>query len=190
MYTGARNNLQFTGEDFFADKDVCSIVLEVPNSALGTEAAWAMGSHAGSALAASWVQAIAARCPRRLSSLPATKEMPISLANRRTMPVSSPCSRTRWNIRADIRRRKRGGSQGHYCRRSCPTIRPGRASFPGNGRAFTDDVVDAFSGDPHKREGNEGWGGAPRRSARRVPLYGAAPQCPLTLPNLPQHPRC
>ncbi len=32
---GALNNLQFTGEDGFADKDVCSIVLEIPNSALG-----------------------------------------------------------------------------------------------------------------------------------------------------------
>ena len=32
---GALNNLQFTGNDFFFDKDVCSIVLEVPNSALG-----------------------------------------------------------------------------------------------------------------------------------------------------------
>ncbi len=32
---GAKNNFQFTGDDFFADKDVCSIVLEVPNSALG-----------------------------------------------------------------------------------------------------------------------------------------------------------
>src|ERR1700722_14878341 len=32
---GAINNLQFTGDDFFADKNVCSIVLEVPNSALG-----------------------------------------------------------------------------------------------------------------------------------------------------------
>src|SRR5436305_9055494 len=31
---GARNGLQFTGDDFFADKDVCSIVLEVPNSTL------------------------------------------------------------------------------------------------------------------------------------------------------------
>jgi hypothetical protein len=29
------NGLQFTGDDFFADKNVCSIVLEVPNSALG-----------------------------------------------------------------------------------------------------------------------------------------------------------
>jgi hypothetical protein len=34
---GAKNNLQFTGDDFFADKDVCSIVLEVPNSALATK---------------------------------------------------------------------------------------------------------------------------------------------------------
>jgi hypothetical protein len=33
---GALNNLQFTGDDFFAEKDVCSIVLEVPNSALGS----------------------------------------------------------------------------------------------------------------------------------------------------------
>jgi hypothetical protein len=34
---GALNDLQFTGDDFFADKDVCSIVLEVPNSVLGPE---------------------------------------------------------------------------------------------------------------------------------------------------------
>ena len=32
---GALNNLQFTGDDFFTDKDICSIVLELPNSALG-----------------------------------------------------------------------------------------------------------------------------------------------------------
>src|SRR5258707_5387609 len=31
---GAKNNLQFTGDDFFADKDVCSIVLEGPTPAL------------------------------------------------------------------------------------------------------------------------------------------------------------
>jgi hypothetical protein len=33
--TGALNDLQFTGDDFFADRDVCSIVLELPNSDLG-----------------------------------------------------------------------------------------------------------------------------------------------------------
>jgi hypothetical protein len=30
---GAKNNFQFTSDDFFGDKDVCSIVLEVPNPA-------------------------------------------------------------------------------------------------------------------------------------------------------------
>src|ERR1700741_5154170 len=34
---GAKNNFQFTSDDFFADKDVCSIALEVPNSALGAK---------------------------------------------------------------------------------------------------------------------------------------------------------
>src|SRR5260370_8570708 len=34
---GAKNNFQFTSDDFFADKDVCSIVLEVPNFALGAK---------------------------------------------------------------------------------------------------------------------------------------------------------
>jgi hypothetical protein len=33
---GFFNNMQFTGDDLFTDKDVCSIVLELPNSALGS----------------------------------------------------------------------------------------------------------------------------------------------------------
>lgn len=32
---GALNEFQFTGDDFFADADVCSIVLELPNGELG-----------------------------------------------------------------------------------------------------------------------------------------------------------
>src|SRR4051794_33510095 len=32
---GTLNNFQFTGDDFFIDKDICSIVLELPNSILG-----------------------------------------------------------------------------------------------------------------------------------------------------------
>src|SRR6202040_2465502 len=34
---GAVNNLQFTGQDFFAGANVCAIVLEVPNAGLGAE---------------------------------------------------------------------------------------------------------------------------------------------------------
>ena len=33
---GLFNNMQFTGDDFFTDKNVCSIVIELPNSALGS----------------------------------------------------------------------------------------------------------------------------------------------------------
>jgi hypothetical protein len=33
---GNFNHMQFTGDDFFKDKNVCSIVLELPNSELGT----------------------------------------------------------------------------------------------------------------------------------------------------------
>ena len=32
---GAFNNFKWTGKDFFGDKDICSMALEVPNSALG-----------------------------------------------------------------------------------------------------------------------------------------------------------
>src|SRR5438552_18210294 len=53
---GAKNNLQFTGDDFFADKDVCSIVLEVPNSALGAKEVrlWARTLTPGDG--GSWIQ--------------------------------------------------------------------------------------------------------------------------------------
>jgi Domain of unknown function (DUF4331) len=44
---GALNDLQFTGDDFFIDKDVCSIVLEMPNSAPWTQTSRPMGAHAG-----------------------------------------------------------------------------------------------------------------------------------------------
>src|SRR4029077_11561675 len=33
---GLFNKMQFTGDDFFADKNVCSIVHELPNSGLGS----------------------------------------------------------------------------------------------------------------------------------------------------------
>src|SRR5712671_6118564 len=53
---GAKNNFQFTSDDFFADKDVCSIVLEVPNSALGAKEArlWARTLTPGDG--GGWVQ--------------------------------------------------------------------------------------------------------------------------------------
>ena len=127
---GALNNLQFTGDDFFADKDVCSIVLEVPNSVLGPKGL-ACGPARWMVRAASGSRRIAVRGRHKLSSLPVRREMPTSPVSRRTMPVSSPSSRTRWSTRVAMRRRKQGGWRGHCCRTSCPTTprarRPSRA---------------------------------------------------------------
>jgi hypothetical protein len=44
---GALNDLQFTGDDFFIDKDVCSIVLENSQLCAWTQTSWPMGAHAG-----------------------------------------------------------------------------------------------------------------------------------------------
>ena len=54
---GALNNLKFTGKDFFADKDICSIVLEVPNAVLGLKGVGLWARTLISAGGGSWVQA-------------------------------------------------------------------------------------------------------------------------------------
>jgi Domain of unknown function (DUF4331) len=66
---GALNNFQFTGKDFFIDKDVCSIMLEVPNSALGSKAVtlWARTLNGASG---SWVQADRGARPSQSVFLP------------------------------------------------------------------------------------------------------------------------
>ncbi len=90
---GAKNNLQFTGDDFFADKDVCSIVLEVPNSALGQER-FACGRarlrKVISAARSKW----SAEPGLHKRSYWSRREMPTSRVNPRTMGASSPASPT------------------------------------------------------------------------------------------------
>src|SRR3989449_7805089 len=56
---GALNNLQFTGDDFFADQDVCSIVLELPHSALGPKAVglWHRTLVPADGAGGGWIQA-------------------------------------------------------------------------------------------------------------------------------------
>jgi hypothetical protein len=55
---GVLNNFQFTGADFFADKDICSIVLEVFNSALGPKEVglWARTLIPADGAPGRWVQ--------------------------------------------------------------------------------------------------------------------------------------
>ena len=53
---GALNDLPFTGDDFFADKDVCSIALEIPNGELGDPEVGLWHRTLVPAMARSWVQ--------------------------------------------------------------------------------------------------------------------------------------
>jgi hypothetical protein len=142
---GALNNLQFTGDDFFADKDVCSIVLEVPNSALSPKK---MGLWVRTLDGASgkWVQADRGARPNQTPFLAGEQNAAYLAAepadDARFVPVFAhalehtggytPAEATRvaGTLLPDVL---------HYD----PT-RP--ASYPDNGRALTDDVVDFFLG--------------------------------------------
>src|SRR5262245_35584742 len=56
---GALNNFQFVGQDFFADKDICGLVLEVPNAVLGPReiGLWARTLISADGTGGSWMQA-------------------------------------------------------------------------------------------------------------------------------------
>jgi hypothetical protein len=140
---GALNNLQFTGDDFFGDADVCSIVLEVPNSAVGTKklGLWARTLDGASG---KWVQADRGARPNQTPFLAGEQNAAYLAAepagDARFVPVFAhalehtggytPAEATRvaGTLLPDVL---------HYD----PTL---PAAFPNNGRALTDDVVDFF----------------------------------------------
>jgi hypothetical protein len=125
---GARNDLQFTGEDFFADKDVCSIVLEVPNSALAPRR---LGLWARTVVSTGdkWVQVDRGALPAQAVFLVGTK--------RDAYLAGEPADDARFvgefahalEHAVDMRRMRRDGSQRRSCQRSCPMIRLGLRPF-------------------------------------------------------------
>jgi len=140
---GALNNLQFTGDDFFADKDVCSIVLEVPNSILGPERVglWARtldGAGGG------WIQA-------DRGALPAQAVFLVG-AERHAYLTGEPANDARFVPVFAHELRHAGGYTPTESRRVARTLLPDMlsydprrpASFPTNGRTITDDAADAF----------------------------------------------
>src|SRR5437016_10774551 len=87
---GFFNKMQFTGDDFFSDKNVCSIVLEVPNSALGTNVVglWARTLDNTREV---WIQAgVECRCKR--FSFPENRGRHTSTGTRRMMIASLPAT--------------------------------------------------------------------------------------------------
>jgi hypothetical protein len=140
---GALNNLQFTGNDFFADKDVCSIAIELPNSALGAGKVglWArtLANEGGK-----WVQADRGARPQQTPFLSGEANAAYLAAepagDARFVPVFAHALE------------HAGGYTPEDAKRVAGTLLPDilfydprrAASFPNNGRSLTDDVVDFF----------------------------------------------
>jgi hypothetical protein len=140
---GAKNNLQFTGDDFFADKDVCSIALEVPNSALGTKELrlWARTLVLGDG--GDWVQVERGARPAQAVILVEEKDAYLA---------GEPADDDRFLAAFAHALEHTGGYTPAEAKRVAGTLLPDvlpydptrPASFPDNGRTLTDDAFDSF----------------------------------------------
>ena len=141
--TGAVNNLQFTGQDFFADKDICSIVLEAPNAALGSGelCIWARTLDGrGGAL----VQVERGALPSQAVFLPGDSRAAYMAAepagDAQFIPAFAHSLEHSGGYAPEDAKRAAAGLLPDVMR-----FRPGQpASYPSNGRALADDVVDQF----------------------------------------------
>lgn len=146
---GALNNLQFTGDDFFADMDVCSIVLEVPNSDLGRRKVglWQRTLIPANGTSGGWVQAERGARPLQLFLV-----LGLSPAERDAYLAGEPAGDDRFVAAFSHALEHTGGYTTKEAERVARTMLPEilsydpmrPASFPDNGRTLTDDAVDAF----------------------------------------------
>ena len=140
---GAKNNLQFTGDDFFADKDVCSIVLEVPNSALGAREVRLWARTLVPDDSGGWIQV--ERGARPAQAVILVEERDAYLAG-------EPADDERFAAGFAHALEHTGGYTPAEAKRVAGTLLPDvlsydtarPACFPDNGRALTDDAFDAF----------------------------------------------
>jgi len=140
---GALNNLQFTGEDFFTGKDVCSIVLEVPNSVLGS-GKLGLWHRTVDGASGNWVQADRGAL--------ASQSVFLSGDEKAAYQAGQPADDARFiNVFAHSLEHT-GGYTPEAAKRAAgillPDILPydpGKpAAYPTNGRTLTDDAIDVF----------------------------------------------
>jgi hypothetical protein len=146
---GAINDLRFTGNDFFADKDVCSIVLEVPNSTLPPKplGLWHRTLVSSNGSGQGWVQVERGARPLQLFLVLglSSEEIDAYLTGEPTndkgfIPAFAHALEHTGNY----------GSEQAMCiaKDMLPELLPydptRPASFPTNGRTLTDDAVDSF----------------------------------------------
>src|SRR4051794_16198797 len=140
---GALNNLQFTGHDFFTEKDVCSIVLEVPNTALAPKAV-GLWHRTLDGTSGTWVQADRGALPSQ--SIFLTGEQ------KGAYLAAEPADDARFVGIFAHSLEHTGGYSAQDARRVAETLLPDillynpglPASYPANGRALSDDVMDVF----------------------------------------------
>jgi hypothetical protein len=140
---GALNDLRLTGDDFFIDKDVCSIVLEMPNSALGPKPVglWARTLDGSGGV---WVQADRGALPAQAVFLVGSE--------REAYLAGEPANDAHFIAVFAHALEHAGGYAPEDARRVARTLLPDvlsydptrPASFPSNGRTLTDDAADAF----------------------------------------------
>src|SRR5262249_30807598 len=143
---GTKNNLRFTGDDFFADKDVCSIALEVPNSALGPMKVrlWARTMVSEPGGGGGWVQVDRGALPAQANVLTGEQQGAY-------LP-GAPADDARFVDVFAHSLEHTGGYSPQEARRVARTLLPdvlsydpsGTASFPVNGRTLSEDVFDSF----------------------------------------------
>jgi hypothetical protein len=139
---GALNDLKFTGNDFFADKDICSIVLEVPNSQLGDAVSMWCRTLDGSS--GKLVQADRGARPQQTPFLSGEQNAAYLAAE--------PVDDARFIAHFAHSLEHTGGYSPEEAKRAAATLLPDvmhydpkrPASFPNNGRALIDDVVAVF----------------------------------------------
>jgi hypothetical protein len=140
---GALNNLQFTGDDFFAEADVCRIALEVPNSALGNKKN-GLWHRTVDGAGGKWVQADRGALPSQSIFLTGDKKA--------AYLAGEPKDDARYvPVFAHSLEHTGGDTPAEATRVAATPLRDiliydptWQASYPDNGWKLTDDVMDGF----------------------------------------------
>lgn len=140
---GALNNLQFTGDDFFADGDVCSVVLEMPNAALGDKGI-GLWHRAVDDVNGHWVQVDRGAKP--------SQEVFLAGDEKSSYLAGDPKDDARFIPVFAHSLEHTGGYTAEEATKVANSLLPDilrydpkrPARYPENGRALTDDVIDGF----------------------------------------------
>ena len=140
---GALNNMQFTGHDFFTGADVCSVVLELSNSALGTGKI-GLWHRTVNGAGGKWVQADRGALP--------SQSVFLTGESKGDYLAGQPADDARFVPVFAHSLEHTGGYTREEATRVAGTLLPDilvydpsrPAAYPHNGRALSDDVMDGF----------------------------------------------